>query len=582
MKPLLFNAVIALSLTLLAGCAAVPERATQESSPGDAGEVPDAGDLPYTKSSEPVGELSSDIVFNALAGEVAAQRGELELAYRHLMRVATLSGDAKAAERATRLAIFLKNDELAMEAIARWVELAPNDMSARQLGAALALRNGQNELAYTHLKAIVAISVPGKQDGFLYAMAAVSREKDNQGSVGLLERLAADYPDDPRGLYVVALTALMGKSYDLAETRSRQLIEQHPDWPKGYLLLSRIHVARDNKPAARELLSSAVNRYPQEQILRTSYARILLDFDEKELAFEQFRQIEKLSPDNVDALFALGVLALDMERLPEARKHFLRLRQLEKRLDESAYYLGRIEESDGQPDKAQEWYQKVRKGELSYEAQIRSAKLKAAQGKLTEARDWLKSMRIHMPEKSVQLYLVEVEVLRDHGTPEGVMALYGEGLKAHPGDENLLYSRALYAVTLDRLDILERDLNKVIAVNPKNADALNALGYTLADQTERFDEALDLITRALKLKPEAPAILDSMGWVHFRLGNLDQAVDYLRKAMNLLPDSEIASHLGEVLWVMGKQEQARKVWQDALKDDPESKFILETMQRLDP
>ncbi|OOZ37777.1 tetratricopeptide repeat protein [Solemya velesiana gill symbiont] len=578
MKLVLSKATV-LFLLLLVGCAAVPEKdVTVEGA--QEGEGADTVVQPFDQPPTPVDQLDSEIVFNALAGEVAAQRHELSLAYEHLLKAAALSGDAKAAERAARLAIFLKRDDLALEAVGRWVELAPNDLSARQLGAALALRSGELEQAYSQLKAVVAISVAKGQGGFLYAMAAVSREKNHKGAVGLLERLAADYPDEPMGLYVVSLSALMGKSYDLAQERASQLIERHPGWVKGYVLLSRIHVALNGNDAARDLLARAVEQYPEEKLLRSAYGRILLEFGEKELSYQQFQQISRQTPDDGDVLFPLGVLALDMERFREARRHFQQLRKLELRMDEAAYYLGRIDESQGRAEKAIEWYRKVQKGDVSYYAQVRIAKLMAGDGRLVEARDWLKNMRIRIPNQSVRLYLEEVEVVREHGSSAQVMSLYDEALRAHSDDQDILYSRALYAGTLDRIDILERDLRKVLAANPENANALNALGYTLADQTTRFDEALELITRALELKPEAPAIIDSMGWIQYRLGNLEKALGYLKKAMSMLPDSEFAAHLGEVLWVMGEQAEARAVWKKALKEEPESKHILETMQRL--
>ncbi|MET0013836.1 MAG: tetratricopeptide repeat protein [Sedimenticola sp.] len=565
---------------LLVACTSVPEKTSSPEKAPEGGERPASADQPFERPTSPAAELDSEIVFNALAGEVAAQRGELDLAYRHLLQAAELSGDAKAAERAARLAVYLKRNDLAVKAIARWSELSPNDMAARQLGAAVALKQGDLEFAYSQLKAIIVISQAKEQDGFLHAMAAVSHEKNHEAAIGLLQRLAAEYPDDPRGVYVVALSALMNKSYGVAEINAERLIEQHPDWVKGYVLLSRIHIARENKQAARKVLAEAVAKYPQDQLLRSSYARTLLDAGEKALAYQQFEVLETQSPDDENVLFALGVLALDMKRYRDARTHFNRLRELGKRADDAAYYLGRVEESEQRTSKAISWYKKVHKGELAYDAQVRIAQMMALQGKVADARDWLKGLRIRMPERSVQLYLVEVDVLREHVSSKEIMSIYDEGLTAHENNQDLLYSRALYAVTIDRLDILERDLRKVISLNPKHADALNALGYTLTDQTSRHDEAFKLISRALKLKPDAPAILDSMGWVHFRLGNLEQALDYLERAMKALPDSEIAAHLGEVLWVTGERARARKVWQEALESDPGSKYILETMKRL--
>jgi tetratricopeptide (TPR) repeat protein len=199
---------------------------------------------------------------------------------------------------------------------------------------------------------------------------------------------------------------------------------------------------------------------------------------------------------------------------------------------------------------------------------------------MMQAQELLQRLRVRTPEHAVTLYLVEGELLGDAGQSQQVMQLYGNALEAYPGDQKLLYARALVAAEQGQVELLEQDLLQVLAENPQHADALNALGYTLADQTTRYDEALDYIRRAMALKPDSPAILDSMGWVQYRLGNYQEAVQYLERALQMFPDAEIASHLGEVLWVMGRKEQARKVWQDALKREPDSPKLHEIMRKL--
>jgi len=536
--------------------------------------------LPFETPPPPVDQLSPEIIFNVLSGEVALQRGQLRRAYQYQLQAAELSGDPRAAERAARLAMLLRDRQLALEAANRWVELAPNDLSARQLAAALLFKEGDLDGVFVQLQAIVSISEATGEDGFLHAMTALSREKRVGDAVGLMQRLASEHPDDPRGLYAVAMTAVLGKDHEEALRHARALVRRYPEWVRGYLLLSRIHIAQGDKSAARELLEEAIKRYPDKPLLRMAYARMLLDAEELKRAYEQFRYLQRLTPEDADVHYFLGVLALELGHYAEAKEHLLRLRKTGERLEKAAYYLGRVAELQEAPAEAIRWYRKVRRGTLAYEAQVRSARLMAGQGDLAVAQDWLQALRIRMPKRSVELYLVEVELLREHGTAEQVMALFDKALRAHPADPDLLYGRALYAVTLGRLDILERDLRRVIADNPQHADALNALGYTLADQTDRFQEALGFISRALALKPDAPAILDSMGWVHYRLGHYDKAVVFLQRAMRLLPDAEIAAHYGEVLWVTGRQEQARKVWEGALAREPGSEHVLEVMRRL--
>ncbi|MES9881737.1 MAG: tetratricopeptide repeat protein [Sedimenticola sp.] len=568
--------VLILFSVLFAGCESLPKT-------GDVKTVEGAAEvLPFTAAPPPVDELTPEIIFDTLMGEVAAQRGDLALAYHHQMEAAIAAGDAKSAERATRIALHMKKSGLAEKAALEWVRLAPNEISARQLLVMLLLQRDEEADVLEHLKAIVRIGQAKGDNGFLNATAAVSRDLGHGQSIALMRRLVAEFPEDPWGRYALALTAMMHKDYDTAEVEAKGLLDQRPDWIKAYLVLSRIHVAREDKEAARTLLADALRRFPEEPLLLTAYARILLDAKELELAYDHYRRLWELAPDNEVANYWLGVLSLEMERGEEARGYFEKLIALGKRTDVATYFLGRIEEDASQHDKAIGWYQKVRKGEFFHDAQVRVVRLLVENGRIEEGREWLQGLRIRMPEQAVRLYLMEAEVLREQKAFAEVMALYGEALEAYADNQDLLYARALFAVSQGRLDILEADLGKVIAANPEHADAINALGYSLADKSDRYQEALQLIQRALELKPAAPSILDSMGWVQFRMGNHRQALEYLQRAFEQLPDQEIGAHLGEVLWVMGEQEKARAVWRQVLEKEPESRYILDVMDRLVP
>jgi len=525
-------------------------------------------------------ELTEDIVFNLLAGEVAAQRGALSEAYAYQLQAARLSGDAKSAERATRLALHMDRDDLAVSAANLWVELAPEELTARQLVVVLMLRQNEQASVLEHLKAIVQISEHKDENGFLNVMAAINRELKRDAVLALMRKLVLAFPDDPRGGYALAVAALVDKDFAIAEQEADRLVAAHPDWPKGYLVLSRVHLARGDKVQAKVLLAEAVSRFPEDPLLRSAYARLLVDAKELQPAYEQFLTLEKIEQEPGGASYWLGLIALELGKDEVARGHFLRLISLNKRAEVAAYYLGRIAENRAEPKQAIEWYQRIEGGEFNDEAQVRIVRLMASEGAVGEALDWLQRKRIQYPDQAVRFYLIEVELLRDHGTPEQVMALFDTAIGALPGNNDLLYARGLYAATQKRVDILERDLLQVIGNDPQHADALNALGYTLADQTDRHQEALDYIQRALALKPDSAAVLDSMGWVLFRLGRHQEAIGYLRQAFNKLPDPEIAAHLGEVLWVTGDQQQARKVWQGILEESPESEHVLEVMRRL--
>ncbi len=570
-----------LLLSVLAACAGRPERsAGQDLDNGTVASKPVV--LPFKAPPPPLTELDEDVVFNTLVGEIAVQRGRLDLAYRYALQSARLTGDAPAAERATRIAMVLKRPDLALKAVQRWVELAPNELQARQVAIALYMQAEREQEVLQQMEAVLAISRAKGSDGYLHAMAALSKSRDHGLALSIMKRVTDPHLDDPRAGYAVALMALMWRDFPTAEDEIAGVLERHPDWTRGHALQSRIYQARGDRAAARRVLEEAIGRMPDDLLLNETLARLLVEDEEYEQAYAQFQKVERLRPEDADVQYSLGVLAMQLERPEDARDYFNRLQQMGKHRNGVAYYLGRIEQQQERPDQAVGWYKKVAGGEFRYDSQVRIAQTLAEAGRLQAAREWFQGLRIQMPEKSAQLFLLEVDLVQEYGTPDQVMGLYDKALQAHPGSEDLLYARGLYAVSMDRLDLLERDMRAIIARNPENVDALNALGYTLADKTDRLQEALALITRALALKPTSAAILDSMGWVQYRLGNYPRAVEYLRKALALQPDAEIASHLGEVLWVMGEQEQARRVWKQAQQRDPESQYIREVMQRLAP
>jgi len=284
------------------------------------------------------------------------------------------------------------------------------------------------------------------------------------------------------------------------------------------------------------------------------------------------------APKAPDALFALGILSLQMEDLEAARDYLIQLHATSERQNDSAYYLGQVEELAGNPEAAVSWYWKVA-GEHAVDARVRVALMRAKQGKVERARELLQQLRHQWPEDAPMIYLVEGTVLADMDRPDAAMAVYDEALGAFPGDHDLLYARGLHAFSLDRLDRMESDFKAILAEDPESAETLNALGYSLADRTERFAEALSYIERALALKPDDPAILDSMGWVQFRLGNSEQALEYLRKALALMPDGEIAAHLGEVLWTLGRHDEARSTWEAAMDREPDHEYLLRSIGR---
>ncbi len=578
MRGLLRGAVGLFLAGALIGCSSLTRQQNPEAKSAEAADHP--ARLPYKAPEPPVRELDEDLVFSALAGEIALQHGDFELAYRYQMQTALLAGDAAAAERASLIAEAMKREQLALDAVTRWVEFAPNDLSARQLAARLFLDAGRDDEAFGELQAIVAISDATGEDGYLAAVTGLAKAKRRPEAIALLRRLGAAHGDDRRAGYALALLAMMWKDYAVAESEIRGVLAREPDWGRAYFLLSRIKVSQGDVQGGIKVLRDAIRRLPDDRDLNAALARVLVEAGDYEAAYQQFLRARRLDPEDTDVVYSLGVLAMQLGKTGQAKDYFQQLEKQGVRSNDVAYYLGRIAEIEGRLDDAVHWYHKVDDGGFLLEAQLLAARVMAKQGQVEAARSDLQSLRIRMPEKEVQLFLLEAGILRDYGDEQQVFELYRKALQAHPDDPELLYARGLYAAQVGRMALMERDLRKVISMDPANADALNALGYTFADQTQRFKEALSLISRALRLKPDSPAILDSMGWLQYRMGNYEQSLVFLRRAYSMDKDGEIAAHLGEVLWMSGDYEGARQVWREALETDPENAYVRRSMKRL--
>ncbi len=540
--------------------------------------------LPFPEPKEEQDKsLTPDIVYSILVAELAIQRGDPELAYSHYIYGASLSGDAWAAQQATRIATSMRDVDRSVAAAERWVALAPNSPQARATAVMLYLQAEQLEPAAEHLVAFVKINQALGQDGFMRAVAVVRRSVSQQLGLQAMRRLVDAYPDEQQAHYALALVAVAAKQYAVAENEARGLLDSYPDRARVHILLSTIFNAQGNMKAAEQTLEDALAEEPENRLLLTAYARILMESKKPQRAREQFQKIEQLTPDDPDLLYTLGILSIELRQLADSRAYLQRLIEngRGRRLGDAAYFMGRTYEIEEQSDKAITWYEQVSSGDYVTEARSRIARLLALSGELDRAREMLQQLRVSMPHHTEALFVAEAEILQELGRHKEVVAFLGEALEQFPESQAMLYLRALSAAPLKQLDLLERDLTKILLKNPEHADALNALGYTLADQTDRYQEALGYIQKALALQPDAAAILDSMGWVQYRLGNLAEALRYLRQAMEKLPDPEIAAHLGEVLWVLGEHEEARKIWKDAVEQHPKERYLLDVLERFD-
>jgi tetratricopeptide (TPR) repeat protein len=362
----------------------------------------------------------------------------------------------------------------------------------------------------------------------------------------------------------------------------REAAALRPDWELAALLEAQL-LQRQSNQLALQRLADFLRRYPKSREVRMNYARTLVTEKRYDEARSEFQTLSKDFPDNVEVVYAVGVLSLQLQDYAVAEAHFKRLLILPYR-DKNALrmYLGQIADEQKNYPEALRWYGLIDSGEQHLQAQMRYAQVLAKQGNLDAARAYLQQVSADSEQARVQVLLIEAQMLREANRPQVAFDLLQRALDQLPNNTDLIYDYAMLAEKLERLDLLESNLKKLIALKPDHAHAYNALGYSLADRNQRLPEALSLIDQALKLAPEDPFIIDSMGWVHFRLGDYKQALLYLRKAYSARPDAEIAAHLGEVLWVAGERSEAEKIWLEAGKKTPGNDILTGTIKRLKP
>ena len=522
--------------------------------------------------------LTTDLIYAVLVGQIAAQRGDQHMAFTHFLHGAQLAKDADLAERATRAALALGETESIERAIAVWLDVAPDSMTAHQIAAYVRLQVDDVDGAMSHLRRLINLASDEGENGFMQAARLVHKLRPPERRLELMESLTEGEPENADAWFARALVeAGAGRHAEAAEAALRTT-ELRPGWNEPRIFLVRVLQDMGRGDEARDALERFVSETPEDQGLRMLYAQLLVDEEEFSRARDVFGLMLDDTPKEPDVLFALGILSLQLDDLVGAREYFTRLRDTGKRRNDATYYLGQVEEIDGHLEEAASWYEKVQ-GEHTLDAKVRIARIHARRGDLQLAREMLQQLRDQWKDDLVLLYMLEAEMLTDLDRKREAMAVYDQALATLPDNVDLLYARALHAASVHEVSVLERDLRAVLAKDPDHADALNALGYTLADQTDRYDEALSLIERALALNPDDPAVLDSMGWVQYRLGNLDEALRYLRKALGELQDGEIAAHLGEVLWAKGERDAAWRVWEKALDEHPNHEYLLRVIGR---
>jgi tetratricopeptide (TPR) repeat protein len=530
-------------------------------------------------SADAASVVDVDAMYKVLVAELAGRRGQLPLALSNYLKLARRIGDPALAERAVRIGVFARDEAGSLEAARLWVANAAPKHEARQVLGNLLMRANQLDEAISVLGGVVNELAPTDTAIFVRISSMLAREKSRSNSVKVMEALIGPHQDSAIAQFAFArLLARFGElERSLVVLAKVDVLD--PKHERAVVFAAQI-LQRQKKPElASEKLGAFIGKNPDANIARLSYARSLVDVKRYDEARAEFQHLSEAEPDDADIAYALGLLLLQTNDLDDAQVQFEKLINVQDRRQVAWYYIGQIAETRSDTEAALAAYRRVDRGEHHVSAQIRAAVLMAQVGDVPGARQHLHGLRAGNRADSVRIFRTEAELLARQEQLEDALSVYTDALQSFPKETNLLYARAMLAVRLDLIEQTEADLRDILSREPDNADAMNALGYTLADRTERYEEAYELIKRAVELKPADHYVVDSLGWVLFRLGRHKEAIKYLRQAMALKADPEVAAHLGEVLWVAGDRDGAKSVWNAALETTPDDRRLLEVLKR---
>lgn len=562
------------ALTLLGGCQSFTPPSADGTPP-----VEDAASAPNeSKKAESYGSFSADTLYALLTAELAGQRNRFDIALNNYVEQAKATQDAGVAERGFRIAEYLGSDQAALETSLIWAKNAPENIDAQRAAAIQLARAGRYDDSMEYMERVLR----GQGDTHFDFLALSAAETDPETRNGLLQsfdRLLARYPDNGQLLFGKALLLQQdGRPEEALELLEDQPAATHDVAP--LLLRARLLQGMQRSDEALALLKKGIRQHPEERRLRLTYARLLVERGRLDDAQKQFTTLLQQSPEDDDLRFSLALVHLEAKAWREAIVYLEELVERQSHVDAAHFNMGRAYEELGELESALAEYSQVGAGNDYLSAQLRQTELLFKLGRGDEAARRLAEARDSQPDYAIQLYLIETEAQSNHQQYDAAWNTIQQALEQFPEDLNLLYTRSMLAEKRNDLGQMERDLRFILEREPDNAMALNALGYTLVDRTTRYDEGKELIEKAYQLDPDDPAILDSLGWAHYRLGNLAEAERLLRRAAELYPDPEVIAHLGEVLWTTGKQDEARKVWAAALEKQPDNGILRKTLLRL--
>jgi tetratricopeptide (TPR) repeat protein len=540
-----------------------------------------------TADSLPNIAITEELIHKYLSAELAFQRGEKFSGYSTMMSLARTLRDPRLARRALEFAVSGSLGAEALKAARLWREIAPQSDEAAQALVGLLISSGRIDDAKAAMAQQLASSTPATRPNTIALLQRqLARMQDRARAYAMLRDLLEPYADVLEARLTLAQAAMVAGDRSTALSEARAALARHPGSELAALVLSQII---EDRTEATQSLATFLQKNPKAREVRLAYARALIEQTKIVEAKAQFAQLLTHYPEDRTTLYALGLMAAQAGEMREAESYLSKYIETlndepdrERDSTQALMVLAQIAEDKNDTATALKWLEKIEPdNQGSYiTAILRRAMLVAKSKDPETARALLQQAEARNDDERAKLIVGEAQLLRDAGRLDDALRLVADALEIYKNNIDLLYEHAMLAERAKQFDLMERELRQLIKLAPDNQHAYNALGYSFADRNLRLQEALDLISKANQLAPDDPYILDSLGWVEFRLGRLDQALKTLQRAYGIKADAEIAAHLGEVLWKLGRHDEAKKLWRSANEKDPKNETLKSTLQRL--
>jgi len=557
----------------LVGCASTSDKDANDSEvivEAEKAEVPVA---------EKVTEISPEVMYLLMTAEIAGQRNRYGVALDGYLEAAKRVEDVRVAERAAKIGLYLKDNKRTSEAVSIWLDQDGSNLTARKIAVLSALKGSDKELAVKHLIKMLEDDPAGFEGTLLELVRLMGKEGRADFVFEVLEDIAAKHPDQAVVFFVQSMLAGQLNKGEVARDKVAHALSLQPDWDKALILHAQLSAQNRQYESARIGLEKVLTQSPDNNKVRKLLGQVLMKMNKLDRAEAVYQEILQAEGDDGESQFALALISLQKKEEQKAEVYLKKLVNKRGWDAQASFYLGRIAFNNSKFAESLTWFDKVTQGPYRYEASMAAVSVLLQQSDFEEVELRVLQLSNNFPQKKVQILLLKAEVYTKQKKYQKTFDVLSEGLKSFPEHRDLLYGRALIAEKVDRLAILESDLKKILVKNPKDVAVLNALGYTLVDRTDRYNEADEYLTKALELSPGNALIMDSMGWLRFKQGQMEASLVLLKAAYEKQAENEIAIHLAEVLHVLGRAKEAADIINKAVEKTPDDEYLLKFKQR---